>query len=103
MFNLFRSKSVDFSSGLNHWPFDIRKVTYFNQVIYLDCLSEIKDFEKETAVRRSNSVEEKVQDRRDGLSDQKAERIKYLRTRQVDLAEIRVTFIEYRTRIVVIA
>ena len=61
---LLLSKRIGVTSTFkNYWSFDIRKVRYFNQVIYLDCLSEIKDFEKETAVRRINSVEEKVQDR----------------------------------------
>ena len=92
------SKRVDFSSGLDYWPPDVRKAAYLNQVIYLGCFARDRGLSSRTptAIERSKQVKANGARSRDGLSGQKA-RESSIYFVQGDLVQINVTHIEHLT------
>ena len=88
---------VTFHFGLYHWPPDVKKVAYFNQVISLDCLARGNERQhKPNCYRALLARKEKGERLRDDSWGQKARKSSSY-VRQGDPVEIKVTNIEHLT------
>ena len=92
------STLVDFSSGLNYWLPDVKKVAYLNQGLSLDGLASNRGLftKTATAIERSKQVNAEGARSRDGFSGQKACESS-IDFGQGDLVEIKATLVENLT------